>query len=98
MRQRSFQRRGLLLCAGTAVLMLLFVLVLYDQQILHGIDIDQSAAANTVTTLEPVEAARGLLTDRLGRPLVENETVYHVALDLDAMGTPDGSGRPWRPC
>lgn len=86
MRQRAFQRRGLALAVGTGLVMLLFLLSLYDQQVLHGIDIDRSEAANTVTTLEPVEAARGLLTDRSGRPLVENETVYHVALDLDAMG------------
>ncbi len=89
MRQKDFRRRGMMLSGFTLLVMLAFVLSLYDNQMLHGIDIDRSAAVNTITTVEPVEAARGLLTDRNGTPLVRNETVYHVVLDLDAMGEPE---------
>ena len=79
-----FRSQGLLLAC--LLMTLSFLGLLYDAQIRHGIDIDASTAANTIVTRETVEAARGEITDRYGRVLVSNQTVYHAALDVGAMG------------
>lgn len=79
-----FRNQALMLaCLLTAVS---FLGLLYDAQIRHGIDIDASTSANTIVTRETVEAARGEITDRYGRVLVSNQTVYHAVLDVGAMG------------
>ena len=86
MRQGIFRLRGLVLAALALVSAALFLALLYDAQIRNGIDIDVSTAANTIATTEQVEAARGEITDRYGRLLVSNRTVYNVRLDVGAMG------------
>lgn len=89
MRLRSFRRRGLMAAVFMLGAGLLFLTLLYDAQIRNGIDIDVSTAANTIATTERVEAARGEITDRYGRLLVSDQTVYNVTLDLGAMGAPE---------
>lgn len=86
MKHRQFRLRSLAVCIFGLVMTGLFLGVLYDAQIRHGIDIDASTAANTIVTQETVEAARGIITDRYGRVLISNQTVYNVTLDVGAMG------------
>lgn len=86
MKHRQFRLRSLAVCIFGLVMTGLFLGVLYDAQIRHGIDIDASTAANTIVTQETVEAARGIVTDRYGRVLISNQTVYNVTLDVGAMG------------
>ena len=86
MKQKAFRFRGRIVAGLVGAVAMLFLIVLYDAQIRHGIDIDESTAANTVVTQVPVAAARGEITDRNGTVLVTNETVYQVVLDVDAMG------------
>lgn len=87
MRLRGFRIRSLVVAAFALLMGAVFLTTLYDAQIRNGIDIDASTAANTIVTTETVEAARGGITDRYGRVLVSNQTVYHVTLDPGAMGS-----------
>lgn len=87
MRLKGFRIRSLAVAAFALFMGAVFLTVLYDAQIRNGIDIDASTAANTIVTTETVEAARGEITDRYGRVLVSNRTVYNVTLDLGAMGS-----------
>ena len=75
-----------MLAVFALIMSALFLALLYDAQITHGIDIDASTAANTIVTRETVEAGRGQITDRYGRVLVSNRTVYNAELDVGAMG------------
>ncbi|MCD8383854.1 MAG: penicillin-binding protein [Clostridiales bacterium] len=86
MRQNTFRFRSLILAVLLLAFLVWFLVLLYNDQIVNGINIDESSAANTITTEETVEAARGIITDRNGQVLVGNETIYNVALDVGAMG------------
>lgn len=63
-----------------AVILLAFCYVLYDTQYVHGQDYRDKAAYSVAQT-ETVDAARGEIIDRYGRPLISNETVYQITLD-----------------
>lgn len=86
MKYKLFRFRSQVLLALVLLVTAGFLALLYDAQIIHGIDIDASSAANTIVTRETVAAARGEITDRYGRVLVSNQTVYHAILDVGAMG------------
>ncbi len=86
MKYKIFRFRSGVFAAFVLAMAGLFLFLLYDAQIIHGIDIDASTAANTIVTRETVEAARGEITDRYGRVLVGNRTVYNAELDVGAMG------------
>lgn len=90
MKYKLFRFRSQALLLLSVLLTAGFFVLLYDAQIRHGIDIDASTAANTIVTRETVEAARGEITDRYGRVLVSNQTVYHAVLDVGAMGDYSG--------
>ncbi|MBQ9166446.1 MAG: penicillin-binding protein, partial [Oscillospiraceae bacterium] len=81
MKLRGFRIRSLVVAACALIMGAVFLTTLYDAQIRNGIDIDASTAANTIATTETVEAARGPITDRYGRVLVSNQTIYNVNLD-----------------
>lgn len=71
----------LLLC----VILVCFFLLLYDLQVTNH----EAFLARTVKSVgrtETVSAARGEITDRYGRPLITNQVVYQVTLDLSLMG------------
>lgn len=70
-----------------AVILLAFGYVLYDTQYVHGQDYLNNANYSVAQT-ETVNAARGELIDRYGRPLVSNQTVYHVTLDASLASSP----------
>ena len=86
MKYKMFRFRSGVFAVFVLAMAGLFLFLLYDAQIIHGIDIDASTAANTIVTRETVEAGRGEITDRYGRVLVSNRTVYNAELDVGAMG------------
>lgn len=90
MKYKLFRFRSQVLLLLSVLATVGFLVLLYDAQIRNGIDIDASTAANTIVTQETVEAARGEITDRYGRVLVSNQTVYHALLDVGAMGDYSG--------
>ena len=74
------KRRVIALLAFFGAFLLLFAVVLYDAQILHGGEnraksISSSAASETVT------ASRGIITDRNGKVLVSNRLAYTLVFD-----------------
>lgn len=62
-----------------------FFSLLYDLQITRYDDF-RARMVKAVGRTETVNAARGEITDRYGRPLVTNQVVYQVTLDLSLMG------------
>ena len=77
-------RTGVLVGIFGAVL-LAFVVVLYQAQIVHGED--YLASANySVQEVETVDSVRGEILDRYGRVLVTNSVQYNVTLDTALMG------------
>ena len=74
------KRRVIGLLAFFGAFLLLFAVVLYDAQILHGGEnraksISSNAASETVT------ASRGIITDRNGKVLVSNRLAYTLVFD-----------------
>ena len=74
------KRRVIALLAFFGAFLLLFAVVLYDAQILHGGEnraksISSNAASETVT------ASRGIITDRNGKVLVSNRLAYTLVFD-----------------
>ena len=68
-----------------AGVLLLFFGVLYNLQIVNVDDYRRQATAR-IANQETVEAARGEITDRYGRVLVSNKTIYEVTLDRSTLG------------
>ena len=68
-----------------AGILLLFFGVLYNLQIVNVDDYRRQATAR-IANQETVEAARGEITDRYGRVLVSNKTIYEVTLDRSTLG------------
>lgn len=68
-----------------AGVLLLFFGVLYNLQIVNVDDYRRQATAR-IANQETVEAARGEITDRYGRVLVTNKTIYEVTLDKSTLG------------
>ncbi len=70
----------LLFCAVLAA----FVAILYDTQIVKGLDY---LADSNIRTVQPenVDSVRGDILDRYGRILVTNEVSYNVELDTTVM-------------
>ncbi len=62
-----------------------FFSLLYDLQVTRYDDF-QARMVKAVGRTETVNAARGEITDRYGRPMVTNQVVYQVTLDLSLMG------------
>ena len=78
--EKHFFRRSNLLILVYAVCLICFVGILYDAQIVHGADY-LSESAIQVTTTQPVESYRGVITDRNGKVLVSNREIYTVTFD-----------------
>ena len=72
-----------------AVIMGIFVLTLYDMQIIQtGGNIDNSS---TFTTRTRVKAARGNILDRNGKVLVSNRASFDIALNHYVLISADGT-------
>ena len=63
------------LVAALGLMLLLFLIALYDAQVLHGSENRARSIASNATE-ESVEASRGIITDRNGKSLVSNRLAY----------------------
>lgn len=82
---RKLQVRTGVLVGIFGAILLAFVVVLYQTQIVHGED--YLASANySVQEVETVDSVRGEILDRYGRVLVTNSVQYNVTLDTTLMG------------
>lgn len=66
-----------------------FVWQIYDAMVAQAIDPEDLTELGASYTTEPIQAARGDITDRYGRVMVTNRAEYAVSLDVDAMGDVD---------
>lgn len=82
--EKHFFRRSNFLVGVYLLCLVLFVGILYDAQIVHGLDY-LSQSTIQVTTTEPVESSRGIMVDRNGKVLVSNREIYTVTFDPDAV-------------
>ena len=85
MEQKQFNRRVAGLLSLFGVFCALFLVVLWNTQIVHGADY-AARAAKKIARTETVEASRGSIFDRYGRLLVGNKLSYRVRLDSSLMG------------
>ena len=82
--EKHFFRRSNLLVGVYLLCLVLFVGILYDAQIVHGREY-RAQSTIQVTTNEPVESSRGIITDRNGKLLVSNREIYTVTFDPEAV-------------
>ena len=68
------------LVAALGLMLLLFLIALYDAQVLHGSENRARSIASNATE-ESVEASRGIITDRNGKSLVSNRLAYTLTFD-----------------
>lgn len=74
------KRRVIALLAFFGAFLLLFAVVLYDAQILHGGE-NRAKSISSNTASETVTASRGIITDRNGKVLVSNRLAYTLVFD-----------------
>ena len=83
---KRFTRRLIALGAAMFLCALVFVITLFDAQIVNGDDyLAQSIRTNAKT--ETVKASRGILTDRNGKVLVSNRAVYTLNFDSSLVSS-----------
>ena len=83
---KRFTRRLIALGAAMFLCALVFVVTLFDAQIVNGDDyLDKSIRTNAKT--ETVKASRGILTDRNGKVLVSNRAVYTLNFDSSLVSS-----------
>lgn len=86
--EKQLQRRSRILLGIFSLCLALFVLLLYDAQV---VDHEEYLArsATQVTTSTTVEASRGVITDRNGKLLVSNREIYIIDFDPDTVKAED---------
>ncbi len=77
-------RRLYLLGGGLAAILLVYLGVLYDIQVVHHEEY-VSRSVRSIARKETVEAARGIITDRNGRVLVSNRSTYDLTFDTSLL-------------
>ena len=77
-------RRLYVLAGLCALAILIYLGVLYDIQI-NDHDYYLTRSVNTIAKKEKVEASRGIITDRSGRPLVSNRSTYSLTFDASLL-------------
>ena len=82
---KQFLRRSRVVLMLLGVILAVFVLALYDLQVVQGAYYREQSTRKIANT-ETVQAARGEILDRYGRPLVTNRASYQVTLDASLMG------------
>ena len=88
MDRKEIQNTRLYLLAALLILALTaYLFVLYDVQVIHH-DEYAAQAVRSIVRPEKVEASRGILTDRNGKPLVSNRSTYDLTFDA-ALLSPD---------
>ena len=76
--------RLIILAVVFAVLLAVYVVALYDLQIVQGQKYYEESRNNVVTT-STVTAVRGNILDRYGRVLVENKTCYNLIINTSEL-------------
>jgi len=84
MQENTLIKRIIILCALVAVFISVTAVGLAELQIVKGQQYRQTSG-RTITRTEQVEAARGEIYDRYGRPLITNRTSYNIVLDPSLM-------------
>ena len=69
-----------------------YLFVLYDVQVIHHEKYAAQAIRSIVRT-EKVEASRGIITDRNGKPLVSNRSTYDLTFDAALLSPDDDSNQ-----
>lgn len=77
-----------LLAGFLAVVLLVYLGVLYDTQVNHYDDY-RAQSIRSIARVEKVESSRGIITDRNGRPLVTNRSTYALTFDASLLKTGD---------
>ena len=86
MDSKRFTRRLVALGAAMFLCALVFVVTLFDAQIVNGDDyLAQSIRTNAKS--ETVKASRGVITDRNGKVLVSNRAVYTLNFDSSLVSS-----------
>ena len=76
---KQFLRRSRVVLMLLGVILAVFVLALYDLQVVQGAYYREQSTRKIANT-ETVQAARGAILDRYGRALVSNRATYQVTL------------------
>lgn len=88
MNESHFTKRRLHILTGfVALVVLLYFLILYNTQVLHGDEYRAESLASNATT-EIIEASRGIITDRNGKVLVSNRLTYTLKFSADDFSSP----------
>ena len=72
------------LAAMVLAVMLLYVGVLYDVQVIHHEEY-LASSVRSIARVETVTAARGVITDRNGRTMVSNSSAYNLTFDKSLL-------------
>ena len=78
------KNRLLALCGFLGFMILIFLVNLYNIQIVNGSDYRARSLASNAT-LEEVEASRGIITDRNGKVLVSNRLTYTLEFSSESF-------------
>ena len=76
--------RILTLAGLLAGVLLIYLGVLFDTQVIHYEEY-LAQSVNSIAEVETIEASRGIITDRKGRPLVSNTSVYTLTFDTSLL-------------
>ena len=88
--KKQFSRRLLAIGALFSLVLAAYFVTLFDAQIVHGAEYRaRSIRANTKS--ETVVTSRGILTDRNGKALVTNRSVYMLELDASLAPSDDAA-------
>lgn len=79
-----------LLAAFLTLVLLAYLFVLYDVQIIHH-EVYAAQADHSILRSETVEASRGIITDRNGKLLVSNRSTYDLTFDAALLSPEDDS-------
>ena len=91
MDRKEMQNTRLYVLAALLTLVLVaYLFVLYDVQVIHHEDY-AARAIRSIVRPEKVEASRGIITDRNGKPLVSNRSTYDLTFDADLLRPGDDS-------
>ena len=83
-RKEMQNTRLYVLAALLSLILLAYLFVLYDVQVIHHEEY-AAQAIRSIVRPEKVEASRGIITDRNGKPLVSNRSTYDLTFDADLL-------------
>ena len=76
--------RLLALAGFLAVVLLIYLGILFNTQVVHHEEY-LAQSLHSIAEVEYIDASRGIITDRKGRPMVSNTSVYDLNFDLDLL-------------